>query len=69
MIVICGNKCKMIIFPGVFFYIFKILIFWVFRKIKEKKMAQNDKIFGLCSLYLMSHSSCDLDLWCTCVRG
>ena len=36
------QKCKMIS-PVVYFSFFKILIFWVVMRVKEQKMAQNDK--------------------------
>ena len=39
--------CKMIISPGCFFIVFKILIFWVVRGLKGQKIVQNDK--NLCS--------------------
>ena len=39
------HKCKMIISPQFFFHFFKMLIFWVARRVKCKKMAQNDKKF------------------------
>ena len=32
------QKCKMIISPIVFFYFFKILIFWIHRRVKGQKM-------------------------------
>ena len=52
-----------------FFLFFKILIFWVLRRVKEQKMAWNDKNFVLCTLYLRNHTSYDFDLCCTCVKG
>ena len=45
------HKCKMIISPG-FFFFFKILIFQVVRRVKDQKMAQNDK--KLCLFCLLS---------------
>ena len=39
--------CKMIISSGVFFHVFKILIFWVHRGVKEQKAVQNDRKFCL----------------------
>ena len=41
------HLCKMIIAPGIFFHFFKILIFWVFRRVKGQKIVQNDKKFCL----------------------
>ena len=35
-----------------FFYFFKILIFWVVRRVKGQKMAKNDK--KLCPLHVLS---------------
>ena len=40
------HKCKMIISPGVF-HLVKILIFWVIRRVKVQKMAQNVKLLHL----------------------
>ena len=55
MIIIRGRKCKMIIFPGVFFHFFKTLIFWFVSGIKGQKMIQDDKNF--CLLCLISQES------------
>ena len=45
------DKCKMIIFPVVFFlHFFKILVFWFVSGIKRQKMTQNDKYFFLLCL-------------------
>ena len=38
---------QMTISPGVFFNLFKILIFHVIRGVKRQKMAQNDKKISL----------------------
>ena len=46
------HKCKVMIFPGVFFNFFKILIFRVVSAIKGQKMARNDK--KLCLLHSIS---------------
>ena len=43
--------CKMIISLGVFFHFFKILIFWIVRGVKGKKIAWNDK--ELCLSHLI----------------
>ena len=65
-----GHKCKMIISPGVFFLIFfKILIFWVVRRAKRWKWPKMTKSSVVCTLYLRDHTSYDLELWCTCVKG
>ena len=41
-------KCKMIISPGVFFfYFFKILIFWVVRRVKGQKWPKMTKNWPL----------------------
>ena len=37
------HLCKMIILLGIFFQLFKILIFWVHIGIKEQKTVHNDK--------------------------
>ena len=37
------RKCKIIKSPGLFFIFFKIMIFWVVRRVKGQKMAQNNK--------------------------
>ena len=66
------HKCKMIISPVVFFYFFKILIFWVLRRVKGQKWRKMTKNVVLCILYLRNHTSYDLDLcymWCACVKG
>ena len=42
--------CKMIIYPEVFFILFKILIFWVVRRVKGQKIGENDKNFCLSCL-------------------
>ena len=48
---------KMIISPGVFFFFFKILIFWVVRGVKRQKMAQNEKKLCLsCSISQESYT-------------
>ena len=61
------RKCKIIKSPGLFFIFFKIMIFWVVRRVKGQKMAQNGK--KLCrAFYLKSHISYDLHLWYTCVK-
>ena len=70
MVVICK-----IISPGIFFFFFEILIFWVVRRVQGQKMTEMTKWpkmtknFVLCNLYLRNHASYDLDLWCTCVKG
>ena len=46
------HVCKMIIFPGMLFHFFKILITWVVRGLKGWLMVQNDKNF--CPLYSIS---------------
>ena len=53
-----------------FFYFFKILIFWVLRRVKSQKWPKMTKNFVLCTLYLRNHTSCDLDLryMCLCKR-
>ena len=35
--------CKMVISSGIFSIFLKILIFWVYRGVKEQKMVRNDK--------------------------
>ena len=49
MIVIYGvvHMCKMIISPDFFFHFFKILFFWVFKRVKRQKTVQNDRKFCL----------------------
>ena len=42
MIPFVMHKCKTIISPD-FFHFFKILIFWVVRRVKGQKLTQNDK--------------------------
>ena len=71
MIIFVVHKCKMIISPGVFFfYFFKILIFWVVRRVKGQKMAQNNKkALPVMPLYLGNHLLYDLHLWYKCVKG
>ena len=54
------HKCKLIISPG-FFYFFKILFFWIVRRVAARVV--------LCTLYLRNHTSYDFDLCCTCVKG
>ena len=51
---------KRIISPAIFLYFFKILIFGIImgRIKREKKICP----------YLRSHTSCDCDFWCTCVK-
>ena len=39
------HLCKMIIYPGVFFHFFQILIFWAVSGVKGQNMVQNDKKF------------------------
>ena len=46
---------KMIISPGVFFYFFKIFIFWGVRGVKRQKLVQDDTKFCL----LHSISQCN----------
>ena len=45
------HNCKMKS-PSIFFYFFKILIFWVVRKVKGQKIAHDDK--ELCPLHFIS---------------
>ena len=63
MIIIRGRKCKMIIFPGVFFHFFKTLIFWFVSGIKGQKWSKMTKISVCCALYLRN-----LYLLCTCKK-
>ena len=48
-----------------FFFNFKILIFWVVSGLKGQKMAQNDKNFCLLHLIFQETISFDLHLWYT----
>ena len=57
---------KMIISPCVFFNV-KILIFQVFKRLKGKKMVQNDKHFCLSHLTFQKLLWYDLHLWYTCM--
>ena len=60
-------KCKMILSWAFFF-----LRFWFFGLLqgsKGNKWPKMTKNFVLCTLYLRNHTSCDLDLYCTCVKG
>ena len=54
--------------PGVFFFFFKTLIFWVVRGIKGQKMAQNDKKFCLSCFISQEQYMYDFNLWYTCVK-
>ena len=49
------HLCEIIIFPGIFFHFFKILIFWVVRGVKGQKMVQNEK--KLCLLRSISQET------------
>ena len=60
------QMCKMIISPGAFFS-FKILIFWVVRRLKGQKWPKMTKIFVCRTLYFRNHISYDVDLWYTCM--
>ena len=55
---------KMIISPGVFFIFFKILIFWVVRRVKGKIWPKMKKTVHQ-ALCLRNHTSHDLHLWYT----
>ena len=62
----CHLWCKCVkLYLQVFFFYFKILIFWVVMGLKGQKMAQNDKKFCL-TLYLRNCTSYDCDFWYTC---
>ena len=65
MIVIYGvvHMFKMIISPDFFFHFFKILIFWVVKRVKRQKTVQNDRKFCLSHFY----TSYGCHLWYTCV--
>ena len=52
-----------------FFYFFKILNFWVVRRVKGQNGPHWQKNSVPCTLYLRNHTSCDLDLCYTCVKG
>ena len=53
-----------------FFHFFKILIFQVVRGSKGKKTrSKMTKSYVHCALYLRNHTSYDLHLWYTCVKG
>ena len=47
----------------------KMLIFWVFRRVKGQKRPKMKKNFVCHALYLKDHKSYDLHLWHTCVKG
>ena len=47
----------------------KMLIFWVFRRVKGQKMPKMKKNFVCHALYLKNHTSYDLHLWHACVKG
>ena len=61
------HLCKMMISPGAFFHFFKILIFWVVRRVKGQKWprmtGKSVLLSALCTLYIRNHTSYDLDLW------
>ena len=54
------HKCKMIS-PGIFYY-FKVLIFWVVRRVSGQKMTKNDQKICL-TLYLRNCTSYDWGFW------
>ena len=51
------QKCKSIKSPDFFSHFFKIFIFWIARRVKGEKMAQNDKNFVCRALCLRKHNS------------
>ena len=63
------HLCKMMISPGAFFHFFKILIFWVVRRVKGQKNSPKRQKTLSFALYLRNHTSYDLDLWYACVKG
>ena len=63
-----AQLCKRIIYLGIFFYFFKILILWVIR---EGKSAKNDPQWQKILSVALSHlrkTSCDCDFWYKCVK-
>ena len=62
------QMCKMIIYPGVFFFFnVRILSFQVVKGLKGQKMTKNDKSYCLSHLTFQDHVLYDLHLWHTCM--
>ena len=56
--------CKMMIYPGISFFFFLILIFWAVRGVKGQKMAQMKKKNSVCrASYLRNHTSYDFIIY------
>ena len=68
MIFIMVLMLKMII-PRSFFYFSKILIFWVVGRVQGQKWPKMARNSVFCTLYIRNHTSYDLDIWYTCVKG
>ena len=69
MIVICGTQ---VYNDNISRHLFIFSKFWFFGLLggsKGKKWPKKTKSFVLCTLYLRNHTSYDLDLRCTYVKG
>ena len=62
MIVICGTQVWSDNISKQFFHFYKILIFWVVRRVKGQKMTQDDKKQSVVPFYLSNHAPYDLYL-------
>ena len=63
------NNCKMTIFWSSFFFLFKILIFWVHNPRKEQRTVHNNQNYVYHAPFLRKHTSYNYDFWYTFVKG